>query len=230
MNKKAFRQAISRKAIRMKVGGFRPLDTPYASWFGRVLLGQPDELWPLSNGKPMLPLCQINLQEFPFKPELVQDIAFITLFIDADTTPVSGNPNGAGWILRTYTSLEDLIPIVQPTFVSAIKPFQMAPEIIDADFPMLEDCPIALPASLEDDYDDLFPNTDGIKLGGWPTLIQGEIDWPPLNQHSTTPTFAFQIDSVEKAHWQWGDNGVAYFGRDSAIGQESEWTFSWQCY
>ncbi|GAB4033125.1 DUF1963 domain-containing protein [Spirosoma gilvum] len=226
MNQKAFREAVGRKAIRMKVGGFRPVDQPEASWFGKVLLAGANEQWPVSNGKPMRALCQINLQVFPFKPELVQDLAFITLFIDANDIPDPADKNGTSWCLRTYKTLTELVPLPQLADSSGIKPFQMMPEVIDADYPMLDDCPVPIPARLdEDEYPERFPNAEGIKIGGWPTLVQSEIFWEvstPLN-----PQFAFQIDSVEKAHWQWGDHGVAYFGR--SLENSDDWSFSWQC-
>ncbi|GAB4016445.1 DUF1963 domain-containing protein [Spirosoma koreense] len=230
MNKKDFRQAIGRRAVRLNVGGFRPTGQPQASWFGKVLLAKAGESWPRSNGKSMLALCQVNLDEFPFKPEPVQDLAFLTVFIDAGAIPSHEDLNHTNWCLRTYQSLDELVPLEQPPVTSPIKPFQMRPERIDADFPLPEDCPVSIPARYEETFYEQFPNVDGIKFGGWPTLIQGDIFWSPSRQHLLQPTFAFQIDSVLKAHWQWGDNGIAYFGRGTTAGSEDEWVFSWQCY
>ncbi|WP_080055401.1 DUF1963 domain-containing protein [Spirosoma aerolatum] len=229
MTQKAFREAIGQKAIRLKVGGFRPVDKPQASWFGKVLLAGVDEQWPMSNGKPMRAICQINLQEFPVKPESVQDLAFITLFIDADEIPNPTDKNGMSWCLRTYPSLDELVPLTQANATSGpgIKPLQMIPEVIEIDYPMLEDCPVPIPSWLNDDeYPERYRTVDGIKFGGWPTLIQGEIVWEANAQMQ--PQFAFQIDSVEKARWWWGDNGVAYFGR--CLENTDEWSFSWQCF
>jgi hypothetical protein len=47
---------------------------------------------------------------------------------------------------------------------------------------------------------------------------------------SAEPRYVFQIDSIEKAGWSWGDQGVAYFGRGTAPGRTEEWSLSWQCY
>lgn len=225
MNKSAFVNQIVRRAIRLQVGGFRPADNPLASWFGKVLVADADENWPLVNGIPMWPLCQINLNEFPFKPQPVSDLAFITVFIDSDEIPRDGDANGTSWCLRVYPTTASLIPLSPVNTASPIKPMPMLPETIEQDFPNYDDCPIDIPARFDDDYNDRFPTADGIKFGGWPLLIQSELDWTSA---ATEPVFAFQIDSVEKARWQWGDGGIAYFGRDAKAEKPDEWVFTWQ--
>ncbi|GAB2559730.1 DUF1963 domain-containing protein [Spirosoma areae] len=225
MTKRQVIDQLARRAIRMKVGGFRPVDNPLASWIGNVLVASAEEGWPHASGKPMLPLCQVNLDEFPFKPEPVSDVALITIFISADELPYSEDTNGTSWCLRAYQTTDALVPLAQVKRSSPIKPMQMLPEIIDQDFPCYDDCPLQLPATFDDDYSQLFPNADGIKFGGWPTLVQGEISWAANN-----PQFAFQIDSVQKARWQWGDNGVGYFGRNTIQTGADRWTFAWQSY
>ncbi|HEX9957160.1 MAG TPA: DUF1963 domain-containing protein, partial [Fibrella sp.] len=178
----------------------------------------------------MIPLCQINLTEFAIKPALVRDLALITLFIDARKLPVDGDDNGTTWCLRAYKTLEEVAPIIPINLTSSIKPFQMLPEVVDQDFPQYEDCPVPIPARFEEAYPTLFPNVDGIKVGGWPTLVQSEIQWNTTHSQTIEPSFAFQIDSVAKAGWQWGDRGVAYFGRGTTEGKSAEWTVAWQCF
>ena len=230
MTKKQFINQIARQAIRMKIGGFRPTDNPLASWIGKVLVANPEEGWPHYNGKPMLPLCQINLNEFSTKPQLINDIAFITIFMDTQEIPADHDLNGSSWCLRAYKTTETLAPLLQEKTLSPIKPMPMVPEIIAPDFPHWDDCPIPVPATFEDNYYELFPNATGIKFGGWPTLIQGEISWNAGQEVSIQPQFAFQVDSVAKARWQWGDNGVAYFGRGTKPGTPDAWAFAWQSY
>lgn len=108
--------------------------------------------------------------------------------------------------------------------------FLLTPEIIEEDYPCWEDVEIDVPEEIENDYYDYFTTLDGLKLGGWPRLIQSEIYWVPYNAHPAMPRFVFQIDSSEKGGWQWGDQGVGYFGRGSAPGHEDEWALSWQCF
>jgi uncharacterized protein YwqG len=227
MTKKQFVEAVARKAIGMQVGGFRPTDDPKASWIGKVLLARSDEAWPHVNGKPMVPLCQINLNEFPFKPDLLSDLVLISIFINADEIPGEDDENGTSWCLRAYKTMDELELLPQIRTGSSIKPMQMIPRIIEQDFPHRDDCPIDIPAKLDDDYEERFLNAEGVKFGGWPTLIQGEVSWP---NYASDPTFVFQIDSVEKARWQWGDRGVGYFGRSVTGDGQGKWSFSWQCY
>ena len=57
------------------------------------------------------------------------------------------------------------------------------------------------------------------KLGGYPALIQGELQFG-IND------FVFQIGTEEKAGWYWGDSGIGYFG----LNDEGKWLFEWTCY
>jgi hypothetical protein len=178
----------------------------------------------------MLPLCQFNLAEAPYRPDALADIALLTVFLDPDRLGSKG-PNGSGWLLRAYSSLEALAPLQQPTGVRwPIKPMPIRWEEIKADYPCWDDA-VRIEATGKtemDDWDERFPNVDATKLGGWPTLVQGEICWAPGNQHPAHPEYVFQIGEEEKARWSWGDLGVGYFGR--GIGSHSdEWAFEWQC-
>ncbi|MCA1790726.1 MAG: DUF1963 domain-containing protein [Thioalkalivibrio sp.] len=213
----------------MAVGGFRPPESPLASWVGRVNVALPGEAWPTTEGQPMHALCQINLTEMPFRPAGLEDVELVTVFIGPSELPLD-TPNGVGWCLRAYPDIQALVPLKPVSSGAAIRAFPMRPEVVEEDFPCWEDVPIELPDSVEDQYDDLFANSEGIKLGGWPSLVQSEIYWAPLSEHSAEPHYVFQIDSVEKANWQWGDSGIGYFGRGSTPGASSEWFLSWQCY
>src|SRR5215211_5065659 len=117
----------------MVLGGFRPSDDPFASWFGRVQVALPHETWPMHANRPMTPLCQINCAELPYRPDTLADIALITLFADLDKFPygnfdAAGNleevkANGDTWLLRAYPSLDGLVRIQQPALHSIVKPY-----------------------------------------------------------------------------------------------------------
>ena len=224
-----FGNQIVRRAIVLDIGGFRPPEDPTTSWFGKVGFCKDGEGWPHYQGKPMHALAQINLTELPFKPSGLEEFEFITIFIGPDELPVD-EPNGTKWVIRTYDSLADLIPLEETESGSWLKPFPMKPREIDEDYPCWEDVPIECPEEIDNDYYDLFENVGGFKLGGWPTLIQSEIFWAPWNKHDACPEYVFQIDTTEKGNWMWGDNGVGYFGRGTAEGKENEWALVWQCY
>ena len=219
---------LRRKASRMVVGGFRPPEQPDASWFGRVRLARPEEPWPSHGARPMIPLCQLNLKEAPYVPAALSDIALLTVFISARSLPLD-RPNGDGWELRAYSSLDGLVEIDAPRHGSHIRPLPIRWELIDADYPCWEDAVSVVPANVSEEYLDLFENAPDSKVGGWPTLLQSEIYWAPFNRHPANPTYAFQIDSEEKAGWMWGDAGVGYFGRGTGEAAAT-WTLAWQCY
>src|SRR5438093_5446223 len=128
------KRRLVRKASRATLGGFRPPESPLASWFGKVLVAGEGEEWPRSVGKPMMPLCQLNLTECPFVPEALSDIALIALFIDPDDLPLD-TPNGDGWMLRAYPNLDGLSPVQQPQYDWQIKPFPIRWELLEEDYP-----------------------------------------------------------------------------------------------
>jgi len=220
---------LRRTAIGWEIGGFRPPEDPLHSWFGRVNWCAPGEVWPESGGKLMHALCQINLTGLPFRPPRLDDLALITVFIGPDELPLD-TPNGEGWCLRAYPGLDGLVPLAPRETGSPIKSFPMRARVIERDYPCWEDVAIELPPEIGDAYFDLFENIGGLKLGGWPSLVQSEIFWAPWNRHPAAPEFVFQIDTTEKGNWMWGDNGVGYFGRGTAPGRRDEWTLAWQCY
>lgn len=224
-----FRARIRRRAICMEIGGFRPPESPRTSWFGRVGFALPGESWPCSDGKPMHALCQVNLTELPFRPPRLEDLEFMTVFVGPDELPTNA-PNGTNWCLRAYPSLGDLVPLAPVATGSPIKPFPMRPHVAEEDYPCWEDVAPLVPPEIVDGFHDMLPNVEGFKLGGWPTLVQGEIYWAPWQQHPISPEYVFQIDTTAKGHWQWGDRGVGYFGRGTVDGHRHEWALQWQCY
>lgn len=224
------RTKLVRKASRAVVGGFRPPDDPFASWFGSVRVSLPGETWPVWNGKPMMPLCQFNLKEIPYLPDNLVDIALIAVFVQQDDLPMFHTANGDQWLLRAYTALTDLVVIPEPADQGYIKPFPIRWEIVEEDYPTWDDASsLDLPAEIRENYDDLFDTQQGTKIGGWPFTAQSEIYWAPLNEHPANPEYVFQIDSETKAHWAWGDSGFGYFGRGTGIFRD-QWTLEWQCY
>lgn len=231
MDSEALRVRLRRPAVRMEVGGFRPPDAPTSSWFGRVMMALPGETWPTAGGEPMHALFQLNLAELPYRPSLLEDLAFLTVFIGPRGLP-SGETNGNGWCLRAYRAGAGLVALEQRETGSPIRAFPMRPSFLEEDFPRSDDVPSDLVDAFEKaraEVPDAFTNSSGFKVGGWPTLIQSEIFWAPLNRHPARPEFVFQVDSEAKANWAWGDGGVGYFGRGTVEGFEDTWTLEWQC-
>lgn len=223
------RARLVRRASRAVVGGFRPPDDPFSSWLGRVRVALPGETWPEHSGRPMMPLAQFNLTELPHRTDSLGGVALITVFIQQDGLPLD-TPNGDGWLLRAYPTLEGLAVTEEPAARAPIKSFPVRWELVKEDYPTWDDASgMGLPPDVEEDYHDRFQTQQGTKIGGWPDTIQSEIYWAPFNRHPANPEYVFQIDSEEKARWAWGDGGVGYFGRGTGEARD-QWTLAWQCY
>ena len=59
--------------------------------------------------------------------------------------------NGEGWLIRTYSDIQELEEIEKPNADFPIKQFQLKPEILDNDFPCWEDCPIEVPQEFDEE-------------------------------------------------------------------------------
>src|SRR3954447_23771172 len=77
-------------ASKAVVGGFGPPDDPFTSWSGGVRVARPGERWPLGLELPMVAIAQFNLDEPPFLPDGLKDLALITMFADRGGVPVLG--------------------------------------------------------------------------------------------------------------------------------------------
>src|ERR1700736_1147586 len=106
----SLRKRLAKPASLIEVGGTRPPADPTVSWFGAVHLGAPGEEWPRWQGLPMAPIAQLNLREAPFVPAALNDIALLTVFA-ANVALSGGEPNGDGWRVRAYRTLDGLVPL-----------------------------------------------------------------------------------------------------------------------
>jgi len=224
---------FSRKASQAVLDGTGPPEAPSASCFGRIRLALPGETWPVSSGKPMLPLAQFNLAEMPYRPDNLSNIALITVFIDQDELPTD-TLNGDGWLLRAYSSLDDLVRIQDQPPTSLINPCSIQWEMIAEDYPSSDDASSLGISDLmnkdeDEGHSELFATQQGTKIGGLPFGVQCEVLWPLAVRDTAKPEYAFQIDTEQEARWMWGDVGFGYFGRGTGEHRDV-WVLEWQCY
>ena len=225
----ALKKQLVRRASRAVLGGFHPPADPFTSWFGKVNVALPGEDWPTSAARPMMPLCQFNLTGVPFRPNSLSDVAFLTIFIAQDELP-DGTPNGDGWLLRAYPTLDGLVALEPPADHGHLEPLPIRWELIEEDYPTWEDVDaLEMSPELEDQYSELLETQQGTKIGGWPFTVQSQIYWAPGNQHPASPEYVLQIDNEGEARWSWGDVGFGYIGRGTGAAR-NVWTLEWQCY
>lgn len=230
-----WQRRLARPASLLSLDLAPAVDDPLGSWFRKVAVGGESEEWLCWRGEPLEPLCQINLAELPARPAILADTALITLFIsqhfyeeDCPSQAESGH-GGALWCLRTYASLDGLRPLAMPEGAEAPRCTPIAWALVEADYPTHDLLPVGLPEDLREAWYELgwAECHDGTKVGGWPSCIQSE-PWWDYRTGGREFEFAFQIDSLPKLGWMWGDSGTGYFARSRE--QPNVWAFDWQCY
>ena len=221
-----FKRLNTRTASILNVGGFRPTLDPAASHFGLTPLGFPGEEWPTLESKPLLFVCQMNLAAAPAVPPLLDGIQLLTFFVNPDFGVLS-QTNGSDWQLRTYSSLEGLVPLAVPCGApKAKKGFECRWEVSD-DHPNHDDPDIVVPDGMRRPRVTL-ENIARTKVGGYASTIQSE-PWWDYASHPSNPKYCLQINSEAKAGMIWGDGGIIYLARGTAPGSHDDWFLDWQC-
>ena len=223
-------------AILGEIGGGRPQkDNRAASWWGGNFLGAHDEDIPIckKSGRTMHPVLQIRVDELPEIPPAFKGIALLNIWMDLQSSSFWGAKNGYGFLVRTYTDMENLTPVGfgfgestdLPTF-----PIFWRETVFEQ--PGWEDMACKVPSNVaRSSADDWFfksrYSTDRyyelrmkypVKVGGWPTWIQGT-DWPKEGQ------FFLQVDSTDKGKMFLGDSGSFYIFKTP-----ESWEIRGDCY
>jgi hypothetical protein len=184
------------------------------------------EGWPMFEDQPMAGVAQLNLTESPYVPSQLEGIALISLWLAVSSDQLyfpDERPNGDGWQLRAYSSLDELVP-TEGRVLDWVRPRQLEWESID-DYPDWDDLSTFLDdqqrserSNLPQIGDALGWAASGTKLGGWPRLIQGDVLWAPGNQHPASPEYCLQVDNEEKVNLGLWDRGVIHIGLGSTAG------------
>ncbi len=224
-----YKELNRRKTSVLEVGGFRPTKKPLATNFSLNPVGLPGESWPYHNGEPLTFICQLNLIEAPFVPEILKDIALITFFADLRYID-SDQENGQSWYVRAYSSIESLVNLQRPEgYKEYLKGFECRWKL-EEDYPIYDDPEIEVPDGFDDDdFEDSPEAISQSKIGGWAANIQSE-QWWGYRQHPAEPKFCFQISSEDKIQLMWGDMGIVYIARGTKEGYQDQWFLDWQCF
>lgn len=216
-------QKLQRSATKFTAGGFRPTNELTESWMGKVFLFREDEAIPLNNrGQPMMPLAQIYLKNLPFVPKELAGIELVSIFISS-VLPKPFDKMSENWLIREYTSIDNLIRKDVSPSESFLKPFPLKPEFIQNDFPLwdgggvpydLEKEILSLEKSgIIDSYYDIVEHCYEHKIGGYPSFCQSGIDFGKGFK------FVLQICSDPKLNLNVIDNGSLMFAKNSSTGE-----------
>lgn len=227
-------------------------NNPFGSWFGHIGAIGINEEWPYWNSLPMLPLCQINTKELPIIPGIISDIALICVWMGVTKTWPNIAPNGEGWQIRCYPSLIDLKPInysfdkfldnhLLDKVLLKLKrtkfptPASIQWQAVDDYLYDTNESDLLTPEELkiyeniirhEIDNDYWVSWIDESKVGGWPSIMEGQ----PVFKERPEIEYVFQITSYRDLGWNWGcttDRRFGYFGYSKT--DKQQWFFDQIC-
>lgn len=180
-------QALARPASVAQIGGFRPPNTSLASWFGGNFVGHPGETWPMGATEPMVPLLQVRTDELSYCPAVLQGIRLFTIFWEAKEIVASHTLlNGQGCCIRTYSAIDDLVPLVPSRerwaqrgriWPSPLPVFWKFFPDDNIGFEAYESHSMEMNVILQDGYEldfSYLPRFNGTKIGGWPSWFNPE--------------------------------------------------------
>jgi hypothetical protein len=227
---------LATTAILGEIGESKPQkENRAASWWGGNFLGAQGEDVPVCNqsGQTMHPILQIRVDELPEIPLAFEGLALINIWMDLQSSTFWAAENGNGFLVRTYTEIENLVPLGGGYRESSDLPtFPVFWRETIAEQPRWEDMAGEVPTNVarasandwffsskysSDRYHQLRSKYP-VKIGGWPTWIQGA-DWPKDAQ------FFFQVDSTDKGKMFLGDAGSFYIFKTF-----DSWVIRGDCY
>jgi Domain of unknown function (DUF1963) len=173
-------------------------------------------------------VLQLLTRDLPLRPDPLEGIELLTLFV-AEELPID-EPNGVGWCLRTYESLDQLQALERPAWERdprmpkgldpALKPLPLRFSEVE-DWPSWDDVAREL-APLWRQHtqaeEDRYGAQMGLKVGGWPYCVQSEVDWYEDGELLSDVEFVLQVDSNDKVGFVVADSGVFYVGRRPKVG------------
>lgn len=223
------KEKIKRRATAFTTGGFRPLNTLEESWIGRVFAYKENEQIPLDiEGKEMIPLAQFYLPNLPYIPKQLEGIKLLTVFVSAQFgEPLE--PMGNHWVIREYTSLDEVLYKDLINKKSFLKAFALKSEFLEEDYPLWdggglshseEEAILTLERNgiIENYYKEV-KHSYLTKIGGYPSYCQSGIGVD--DEYGEGFEYLFQISSDSKANLNVVDNGSLMFARNPKTKQWS---------
>lgn len=199
-------------------------ECPITSSFGGGFYLVRGEHWPTINNNPLLPILQIRIDELPYVHSSLKDYKLVQVFVAEDFYPDYDNTaSGSNWLLKTYTSLDDLSVATYPGRTD-LKHHSIRWNLAQNEAPNLDDLGAAIGHELniafreldseykEWFYDD-FDRASATKVGGWTEWIQ----------NSVTDDAVIQIETEKNANWAWPGGGFACIYFNEELGGWQMW-------
>ena len=215
-------RAAARSALISK--DFESEDQPprHRSFYGGSFYGLPDETWPRFEGRPLLPWVYISRASLPDVPDRFRDFAGLAFYIDDQLfTGDYVAKEGSQLVVREYRSVDELVLLARPETLEDHPAYLLEWTKAD-DFPSLSHFYSEFSEEVyqhfcDHDAAEGLANHSGIKIGGWPTLVQRNYDTFDLDE------LKLQIDATE--NFMYADSGIVYVTRLN----DGRWYFEFDC-
>lgn len=202
---RSYRQASVAKLV-------APLDQDsqrITSSFGGGFFLDPQEPWPTIDGRPLLPILQIRIDELPYVHPRLREYSLVQVFVMDDYYPEDRTESGSNWLLKTYPGLTGLAPAFYPGETD-LKHCFIRWDPVEQEAPGRDDWAAAigdelmsaffeLDSDLTDCFFDEFTCEAATKVGGWTQWIQNSVTDDPV----------IQIENEKAANWFWPGGGFA---------------------
>lgn len=176
---------------------------------GGTFHGCEGENWPrAADGEPLIPWLQIVCTEMKNLYGAFYNRKSVCFYIrqDIDSYEATSASDDSDFVVREYSLTDELVPLARPSELEG-HPFRLVRWKKQPDYPALG----KYYGLFDDDvYDTLckmerfkYENRSGIKIGGWPTPVQQDQEYPG--------SCDLQIDMTE--NFMYGDSGVGYLTR-----------------
>jgi len=187
---------------------------------GGIFWGKRGEKWPSStDDQPLIPWLQVVCTEVDGLSGPLYNRKAVCFYV---RQPFGGYEatstfDGSDFVVREYALDDELVPLTRPAALRG-HPYHHVTWKELRDFPSISKyCGLfdeAVYRALCEVKDFTFENHSGIKIGGWPTPVQRDQEYPGSHD--------LQIDMTE--NFMYGDSGIGYLSRDG-----ERWYVTFDC-
>jgi hypothetical protein len=173
---------------------------------GGGFLASPGEAWPAHDGVRLVPILAVHTPELPHVPAFLDGYRYWTFFIEPDL--FEQDVEGGTLVVRRYRDANDLTPLadgqVWPPYRLRFREVVDYPSRLALKESLAADPAVAAEfARNVNEVADRFPCHSGLKLGGYPCMIQGTHFLKTVE-----PDSQLQIDVCDT--YQYADSGIGF--------------------
>lgn len=191
------------------------------SFYGGSFYGKGGENWPTYEDRALIPWLFLSKKDLP-QSNIFQEIKALAFYIDEEFFDFDHiAEEGSQIVVRAYKNSDELMLLEKPYNFKGHPPYILNWSEVK-DFPSMSHFYEAFTEEIYDYFckneeKENLTNQSGIKLGGWPTLVQREYGYMDLERH------VLQIDMTE--NYMYADSGICYVSKLD----NGKWYLSFDC-